>query len=285
WQGEDLADKTILVWSEQGVGDEIMFANTLPELVQNAEKVIIECNDRLVPVFERSFDSVTAVARQEPPDSKIENAAADFQIPIGSICKFYRKSVEEFPSDRAGYLTADSDLTAEIKARYAALGDGMKVGISWRSGNPIVGHQRSIPLEFWDEILSSDGCQFVNLQYGDVDEDLAGVLERTGVQVFKDDAVDPLTSAEEWFAQIQALDHVISVDNSTIQVSGSLGIPTWTLLSEVPEWRFGLKRLDHLWHPSIRVFRQQKKGSWDLLMGEVAFTFAALLENEGYVSS
>ena len=284
WQGEDLADKTILVWSEQGVGDEIMFANTLPELVQNAEKVIIECNDRLVPVFERSFDSVTAVARQEPPDSKIENAAADFQIPIGSICKFYRKSVEEFPSDRAGYLTADSDLTAEIKARYAALGDGMKVGISWRSGNPIVGHQRSIPLEFWDEILSSDGCQFVNLQYGDVDEDLAGVLERTGVQVFKDDAVDPLTSAEEWFAQIQALDHVISVDNSTIQVSGSLGIPTWTLLSEVPEWRFGLKRLDHLWHPSVRVFRQHKKGEWELLMKEVAFTFAALLENEGYVA-
>jgi tetratricopeptide (TPR) repeat protein len=284
WQGEDLIHKKIFVWSEQGIGDEIMFANTLPELVQKSGEVIIECNNRLVPIFERSFDGVTAVARQEPTDSQIENTDADFQIPVGSICKLYRKTAEDFPTEPGGYLKSDPDLTAEITARYASLGDGMKVGISWRSGNPIVGHERSIPLGFWDEILSLDGCQFVNLQYGEVAEDLAGVLARTGVTVFKDDAVDPLTSAEEWFAQISALDHVISVDNSTIQVSGSLGVPTWTLLSEVPEWRFGLKRLDHLWHPSVRVFRQHKKGEWELLMKEVAFTFAALLENEGYVT-
>jgi len=144
---------------------------------------------------------------------------------------------------------------------------------------------REFPPAMWDELLSSPGCHFINLQYGEVDEDLAGVFERTGVNVFNDDAVDPLTSAEDWFAQIAALDHVISVDNSTIQVSGSLGIPTWTLLSKVPEWRFGLNRLDHLWHPSIRIFRQHKKGEWELLMSEVAFTFASLLESEGYVSS
>jgi len=283
WQGEDLSDKKILIWSEQGIGDEIMFANTLPDIVKTGAGIIIECNARLVPIFERSFEGVTAVARQEPPDSKIVNAATDFQIPIGSICKFYRKSAEDFPTEHGGYLKADPSLTAEIKARYAALGDGLKVGISWRSGNPIVGHERSIPLDYWDELLSLEGCQFINLQYGEVAEDLAGVLERTGVSIFKDDAVDPLTSAEDWFAQIAALDHVISVDNSTIQVSGSIGVPTWTLLSEVPEWRFGLKRLDHLWHPSIRIFRQYKKGEWDLLMREVSFTFAALLENEGYV--
>ncbi len=285
WQGEDLTDKKILIWSEQGIGDEIMFANTLPDIVRDSGGVIIECNERLVPIFERSFEGVTVVARQEPPEPKIENARADFQIPVGSICKFYRKAVEEFPTASGGYLKADPHLRAEAKSRYAALGDGLKVGISWRSGNPIVGAERSIPLEYWDELLSLEGCQFINLQYGDVTEDLAGVRERTGVTVFKDDAVDPLTSAEEWFGQVAALDHVISVDNSTIQVSGSLGTPTWTLLSEVPEWRFGLKRLDHLWHPSIRVFRQHRKGKWDLLMKEVAFIFAALLENKDYTSS
>jgi tetratricopeptide (TPR) repeat protein len=280
WQGEDLVDKKILIWSEQGIGDEIMFANTLPDMVQASDGIIIECNERLVPIFERSFEGVTAIARQAPPDAQIESAAADFQIPVGSICKFYRKSAEDFPTEAGGYLKADPDLTAVIKARYASLGAGMKVGISWRSGNPIVGAERSIPLELWDELLSLRGCHFINLQYGDVAADLDRARDRTGVRILKDDAVDPLTSAEEWFAQIAALDHVISVDNSTIQVAGSLGIPTWTLLSEVPEWRFGLKRLDHLWHPSIRIFRQQKRGEWELLMNEVSFTFAALLEGQ-----
>lgn len=285
WQGEDLTGKKILVWSEQGIGDEIMFANTLPDIVRESAGVIIECNERLVPIFERSFDSVTAVAREEPSNSLIENAETDFQIPAGSICKIFRKTLEDFPTDSGGYLKADPDLTTEIKARYAGLGEGLKVGISWRSGNPIVGEERSIPLELWDELLSSGGCHFINLQYGEVAEDLAGVLARTGVSIFKDDAVDPLTSAEDWFAQIAALDHVISVDNSTIQVAGSLGMPTWTLLSEVPEWRFGLQRLDHLWHPSIRIFRQHKKGDWDVLMKEITFTFAALLESKGYGES
>ncbi len=285
WQGEDLTGKKILIWSEQGIGDEIMFANTLPDIVRDSAGVIIECNDRLVPIFERSFEGVTAVARQEPPDPRIEHADTDYQMPIGSICKIYRQSVEDFPPELSGYLKADPDLTAEIRERYDALGPSMKVGICWRSGNPIVGAERSVPLEFWDELLGMTGCHFINLQYGEVDQDLAGVFERTGVEVFKDEAVDPLTSAEDWFAQIAALDHVISVDNSTIQVSGSLGIPTWTLLSKVPEWRFGLNRLDHLWHPSIRIFRQHKKGEWELLMTEVAFTFASLLETEGYVES
>jgi hypothetical protein len=262
-----------------------MLANTLPDIVRDSAGVIIECNDRLVPIFERSFKGVTAVARSEPPDPRIENADTDFQMPIGSICKIYRKSAEDYPTDRGGYLKADPGQTAQIRARYEALGPGMKVGICWRSGNPIVGAERSVPLEMWDGLLSSEGCHFINLQYGEVNEDIAGVLERTGVEVFKDNAVDPLTSAEDWFAQIAALDHVISVDNSTIQVSGSLGIPTWTLLSKVPEWRFGLNRLDHLWHPSIRIFRQHKKGEWELLMSEIAFTFASLLETEGYVSS
>lgn len=279
WEGEDLNDKKVLVWSEQGVGDEIMFANTLPELVENSAGVIIECNARLVPIFERSFAGVNVVARQDPAHYQIKEANIDYQIPMGSICKFYRRNAENFPSEPRGYLKSDPDLTAEIKARYANLGDGMKVGISWRSGNPIVGHERSIPLELWSELLSSEGCQFINLQYGDVAEDLASILMQTGAKVFKDEAVDPLTNAEEWFAQIAALDHVVSVDNSTIQVSGSLGVPTWALLSEMPEWRFGLKRLDHLWHPSIRVFRQPKKGEWKFFMQELAITFSDFVKN------
>jgi len=177
WEGQNLKTKKILVWSEQGIGDEIMFANTLPELTKNSVKVLIECSERLVPIFKRSFDNVSVFARHNPPNLKIKSMQPDFQIPISSICKFYRNTVEDFPSTINGYLKSDPDLTAEIKARYANLGDGMKVGVSWRSGNPTVGHERSIPLTFWDEVFSLTGCHFINLQYGEVDEDLAGVLK------------------------------------------------------------------------------------------------------------
>ena len=279
WQGEPLEGKTILVWSEQGIGDEIMFATMLPDLQATGVNLVIECNDRLVPLFNRSLPDCLAVKRANPPDPRIAEAEIDFQISIGSLGLIFRNSANEFMHDRGGYMIADPVRTAAIRNRYDKLGEGLKVGISWRSGNPIVGHERSAPLELWDELLALPGAHFINLQYGDVDEDLAGVKARTGVDIYQDDKVDPLTSAEDWFAQIAALDHVISVDNSTIQVSGSQGKQTWALLSSSPEWRFGRDRWDHLWHSAIRVYRQQEAGDWAPMFVELTMALESQIDH------
>ena len=85
-----LKNKKILVWSEQGIGDEIMFANTLPELVENSASVLLECSERLVPIFRRSFEGMHVFSREDTPSPEIKNFNADVQIPLGSICKFYR---------------------------------------------------------------------------------------------------------------------------------------------------------------------------------------------------
>ena len=82
------------------------------------------------------------------------------------------------------------------------------------------------------------------------------------MEVYHDELIDPLKDAEDWFAQVAAMDLVISVDNSTIQVSGSQGINTWVLLSHVPEWRFGITGIDHDWHATAKVYRQKTKGDW-----------------------
>ena len=281
WHAEQLEGKTILVWSEQGIGDEIMFANMLPDVVDAGATLVVECNDRLVPVLSRSLENCLAVARTDPPDLRIEAAEIDYQISLGSLGLIYRNSADAFPKHIGGYLRADESLTEKIRERYDALGDGLKVGICWRSGNPIVGHERSAPLELWDELLAMPGVQFVNLQYGDIEAELAGVKERIGIEIFQDKAVDPFSSAEDWFAQIAALDHVISVDNSTIQVSGSQGVQTWTLLSYSPEWRFGAERWDHLWHPAIRVFRQREAGKWTPLFAEVKMALESQIDHAG----
>ena len=263
WKGESLAGKRVLVWSEQGIGDEIMFANALPDAIEESDHVIFECSARLVPIFQRSFPDATIVARNDPPDPTIVAVDIDVQIPLASLCLRYRSSKQAFDANRGHYLIADPERKRELRARYDEQADGLLIGICWRSGNPIVGHERSASLSHWDEILKRPGCRFVSLQYGDTESDIASVRDRLGVVIHRDTDVDPLSSVEDWFAQVAAMDHVISIDNSTIQVSGSLGIPTWTLLSYSPEWRFGIGGSGHDWHPSIRVFRQPAPGDWE----------------------
>jgi hypothetical protein len=231
----------------------------------------------LVPLYRRSFPSATVVARSDPADPAIGQAAIDVQLPLGSLCVRYRASKEAFSANPGRYLLADAERTGELRKRYDDLADGLLIGICWRSGNPKVGHERSATLDYWDSILKRPGCRFVSLQYGDVDGEIAAVQDRLGVTIHRDREIDPFTSAEDWFAQAAAMDHVISIDNSTIQVSGSLGIPTWTLLSYSPEWRFGIGGSGHDWHPSIRVFRQPAPGDWEHVFESVDAALEDLL--------
>lgn len=277
WSGEPLRGKRVLIWSEQGIGDEIMFANVLPDAIADAAQVVIECGARLVPIFRRSFPQAIVVARDTPPDPAIGTANVDFHLPMASLCVLYRSSKAAFRANSGRYLTADPARTRILRTSYAR-GSEAIVGICWRSGNPIVGHERSAPLELWDRILTKTGCRFVSLQYGDAQADIDAAAERTGVRILRDVTVDPLKSAEDWFAQVAALDLVISIDNSTIQVSGSLGIPTFTMLSHAPEWRFGTQGSDHDWHPSIRVMRQIAAGDWGPVFAEVEAALDAFLE-------
>ena len=279
WRGEPVTNKTVLVWSEQGIGDEIMFANPIPDLLADGAKLVLECGERLVPLFARSFQAATVVARRDPPDKKIGEAQIDYQTPVASLCSYYRNTRESFQGGSGRYLTADPIRKSELRARYTALGDGPVIGICWRSGNPTAGPRRSAPLDLWDRILSQPNCSFVSLQYGEVETELAKVKDRLGVEVHRDTEVNPLENAEDWFAQVAAMDLVISIDNSTIQVSGSQGIPTWTLLSYSPEWQFGMQGKDHDWHPSIRIYRQPSTGNWQSVFSEVLPDFADWLHS------
>ena len=271
---EKAAGKTVLVWSEQGIGDEIMFANPVPDLIAEGASVIIECGERLVDVFGRSFPGATVVARTDPPNPLIEQAGIDYQTPMGSLCVRYRESKTAFEASEGQYLYADPTRQSDLAHRYQELGPGPLVGICWRSGNPIAGGDRSAPLDLWGAILTQAPCRFISLQYGEVAEDISDIKKRLGVDIHVDGKVNPLKNANDWFAQIGTMDLVISIDNSTIQVSGSQGVPTWTLLSYLPEWRFGMSGSGHDWHPSIRVYRQPSPGDWRAVFDGVGADFA-----------
>ncbi|HED14290.1 MAG TPA: tetratricopeptide repeat protein [Gammaproteobacteria bacterium] len=232
WNGESLNGRNILVYSEQGIGDEIMFSSCYPELCSIAGNVIIECDPRLEPLFRRSF--ATAICRgidRENSDTSwlSDVPVIDVQIPAGSIPLHLRPGLESFPQHQ-GYLRPDPEQARRWKSQYAELGRGYKVGISWRGGTCVADKKaRSLDLKKWAEIFRIPDTQFINLQYGECGEEISAIREQLGVHIHDWDDADPLSDMDSFIAQIKSLDLVISVDNSTVHAAGSVGTEAWAI--------------------------------------------------------
>ena len=118
WNGSNLHGKSILVWTEQGIGDEIMFANLLDSLKKIGTNIIVECEKRLVPFFQRSFPEIQFAPRENPPNSRLLNSDIDYQIPIGSLGQWLRTDEDSFKQNRQSYLTTCAEKSEQIQKRY-----------------------------------------------------------------------------------------------------------------------------------------------------------------------
>ncbi|MEJ2646757.1 MAG: tetratricopeptide repeat protein, partial [Gammaproteobacteria bacterium] len=263
WQGANLADLGILVYAEQGVGDEIMFASCLPDLMERARHVVLDCDPRLAPLFRRSFPAATVHGgpQDAAPDWLRDAPAVDVQIAVGSLPLYLRRRREDFPC-RGSYLAAAQQAVRKWRQRYEDLGAGLKIGISWRGGRGSQKTQRSTRLEQWRDLLSLAGTHWINVQYGDCHEELAHAQTQLGVEIHHWEDADPLRDLDDFAAQIAALDLVISIDNSTVHLAGALGVEVWTLQPHAPDWRWLAAGSDCHWYPSLRHFRQPRAGDW-----------------------
>ncbi len=280
WDGRSLKGKKIIVSAEQGVGDEIMFASCLPDVIDQADLCIVECDKRLVPLFARSFPKASFIERHDLPrvnspfiSPLIDGGqeGVDFQILIGSLPKFVRSNFSSFPQ-RNAYLEPNKQTVTLWRRRYQEIGEGLKIGISWRGGGkPSVKLARSTVLEQWTKLFSIPGIHFINLQYGDCTSDIEEARDKLGVTIIHDwEDADPLKDLDNFAAQIAALDLVISVDNSTVHMAGALGVPVWTLLPYVCDWRWMREFEDTPWYKTVKLFRQSKPGDWEDLFEQVA---------------
>lgn len=261
WDGSSLNGKTLLVYAEQGVGDHIMFASLLPEVINQCKHCIVECDNRLVPLFSRSFPMST-VAPVIKDIHQCNLSSIDLKIPLGSLPLFLRSTLESFPQKNF-YLTPDPQKADEWRTRFKELGDGLKIGISWRGGKEASVRQiRSTSLEQWADLFALKGIHFINLQYGDCMKELQEAQEKLGVTIYDWEDADPLKDLDGFAAQISALDLVISVDNSTVHMAGALGIPVWALLPKGCDWRWMKDFEDTPWYASVRLFRQKRHGDW-----------------------
>ena len=272
WNGIHLNGKSVLIWAEQGIGDEIMFTSILLTLSQMTEKIVIEYNIRLVSLFQRSFPQIQFFPRQNPPNPKLLDKNIDYQIPMGSLGQWLRTSEDSFKESKQTYLTACANKSAKIRERYQKLADGkLLVGISWKSTgiNQRQALLKSTILEDWTSVLLQQDCYFINLQYGDVKEELEQFHLQTNLMIYQDEKIDSLRSLDDFAAQTSALDLVISTSNTTVHMAGALGKQVWTLLPYIPDWRWMLDREDTPWYPSMRLFRQNETGDWSGVFSQV----------------
>jgi len=275
----DVQDKSILIWAEQGVGDQIMFISILDDVDYCTNKVIVECEERLVPLFHRSFSDFSFIAAKTSPDRRLFDQRIDYQIPIGNLGKWFRVTENDFCGSKP-CLVSCPEKTMSFKKKYKALAeDKLLVGISWRSSRigPKRAMLKSTDLRQWISLLSEKNCCFINLQYGNVRKEIDQFTAETNIRIYDDEEVDSLQSLDDFAAQIASLDLIISTSNTAVHVAGALGKPVWNLLSSVPDWRWMIGRQDSPWYPTMKLFRQQQINDWDGVFQQVTISLKEFL--------
>ena len=277
WDGRSLPDATLLVYGEQGLGDEIMFASCLPDLLRRCPRITLTCAAKLEPIFRRSFPQieVNSLDRTREPGGETLLESASVTRAIGSLPLYFRPTLEHFP-DHDGYLRADPDLVAQYRERLLAMGPGPKVGISWRGGT----HRsrqawRTLNRDHIAAILGAPGIQFVNLQYDSTGEEpeIASAIA-SGRLIHWPKA---LTDYDHTAALVHGLDVVVSVCTAVIHLVGALGRPVWVMAPFSPEWRYGISGEAMPWYPSATVIRQPIPGDWAPVIDAVRTRLQALV--------
>ena len=188
----------------------------------------------------------------------------------GSLARYLRTDISRFP-DWTHYLIADQDLVALWRDRFANLGPGLAIGISWRGGSTVEDvHRRIISLESWQKIFAAKNVNFINLQYGECASEIRSLRDNQGITIHDWDDADPLKDLEGHAAQIAALDLVITTANTTAHMAGSLGVPAWVMVPSIPSWRWLLKGDTVPWYQSVRLFRQSRPDDWNDVTSRVA---------------
>lgn len=251
WRGESLEGRTLYCLAEQGYGDTIQFVRFAVALSGRAGRVVVEAPPRLVPLL-RSVSGIE-VATCDDGFGK-----ADFHVPLMSLPGVMGIGLDDLPV-MTRYLSNEPARTARWRERLPAA--PLRVGLAWQ-GNPRaeVDRGRSLPLAALAPLFDNSGVTFVSLQHGVGTEQVAATPFADRIVQFE--GLDSDGAFLDTAAIVAGLDLVITSDTAIAHLAGALGAPTWVLLQKVPDWRWLRDREDCPWYPSMRLFRQSRRGDW-----------------------
>lgn len=271
WTGGALKGARLLVTVEQGLGDQIAFASLIPDLATQLARdgcsLILECEPRLVPLFERSFPSVAvhaceieARAGRKTARYGWLNGAADFAVELATLPRYLRRSFDDFPA-RDSYLKADDAEVAHWRDWLRAHGAGPHIGVCWRSGN--VGGLRALqfaPLEQWADFLRGLPGAVVSLQYDAREDEIALLETLSGREILVPPRLDQKHEIDRTCALMSGLDTAVSAPTAVSWMTAALGVPTFKILYNTSWTAFG--RDYEPFAPNARCIRPAKTGDW-----------------------
>jgi tetratricopeptide (TPR) repeat protein len=251
WRGEDIAGKTLLLHTEQGLGAIMQVARYAPLAAARGAAVVLEAPAELTRLFQTSFGTNVQVIR---PDDTVPSF--DLHSPLMSLPTVFGTRLDAIPWS-GPYLRAPEDLIEKWRQRLRADGAGLRVGLSW-AGRPTQANDRnrSMSLEHFAGLAGLPSVRFYGLQTGDAArQPIPPGLEMTQLG-------GEFTDFADTAALMMNLDLIVSVDTAVSHLAGALGRPAWTLLTFAADWRYLLDRTDTPWYPTMRLYRQRSRGDW-----------------------
>ena len=260
WKGQKL-NNLLVVHREQGIGEEILFGSIFKDLSKFHNDTAAILDKRLVEIFKRSFPKIQFTDH----NTKVKNYEKAKHISIGSLGMFFRNSLKNFNNKH--WLIPSKKLAEEYKKKIKNNGK-IKVGIGWKSigtNNEKIDERRNISLLQLTDIFPENKYELINLQYGEVNEELISIKKEQNKKIILFNDIDYKNDLEDLAAIIYNCDLVVSIGSFTASFAGSLGIPTWALISShtKPSWIWtSAKKNQSLWFPSIKFFKQSENENW-----------------------
>ncbi len=263
--------RTILVYHEQGFGDTLQFVRYLDLVAKRGGKVVFECQ----PALHDLLLGVAGIDQLIPGGSSLPRF--DTQIALLSLPGIFDTTVATIPAG-SPYVATSSERIArwreeirqELTFRPGLPNDGgvkFKVGIAWQGNPKFSGDSlRSIPFRYYTILAAIPGVELISLQKGPGSEQMDALTTQFPIM----DLGPRLTTFADTAAAMMSLDLVITSCTAVAHLAGALGVPVWTALQFVPDWRWFLGREDSPWYPSMRLFRQQRFGDWQDVFARLA---------------
>lgn len=253
WDGSP--GKAVLLVGEQGVGDEVMFMQALPDLIRDSKHVVIDCTKKLVNIVRASFPQCSVFTSDIRTEAVPYGGKIDAMLYMADLFYHYRR--EGWPKTTP-YLTTTRPEMPE----------GINIGLSWIGGTPLTRmHMRSMPLSSWAPILGVPGVNFHSIQYThDAGKEVAAVSEALGVKISHDqDMIDDL---DKQAAFVGALDLMVTVPTAAMHLAAAQDVHCLVLAPRRSGWTFG-KNAFH-WYPSVTRLGQGEDEAWEPVIEEAA---------------
>lgn len=255
--------RRVAVWSEQGLGDQVLYSTMLVELERRSIGAVVEVDRRLLPAYRRRFASMTFVTAEERAEAF---QACDFESPIASLAGLFRRDRESFAGQPERLLAADP---ARVEETRRILGPGRWIAISWASlqkgDRESLARRKTIPLECFARVAGA-GVRLLDLQYGDLAQERARFEARHPGVLTRIEGLDAFNDIEGLLAAIEACERVITASNVLAHLAGALGKPTWLAYLPGREpfhyWVPGEGRRC-LWYPSVEVATDERHERWE----------------------